>query len=112
MEELYKLPNGQRMFLSDIRMVRPREALVTEYTILGNAVEIQYGQADSHCMGLPFDSYAEAQAYADELAGLVNDVRGSSAAINAVSDQFANDWNASIQKFHDEHCTPRDMTDD
>ncbi len=64
---LHKLPNGEWIRLSDVTAITPHEQLYVHHD--RNQVIVLRG---SLVTNLPFETFADAQAFADRLADAVN----------------------------------------
>lgn len=67
---LHRLPNGEWIRLADVTAITPHEKVYEDHD--RNQVIVSYGAVISQ---LPFDTFVAAQAYADELAALVNEAK-------------------------------------
>jgi len=83
MDPLYRLPTGEWIELDQIHRISPLEGY--DDGVVPHRVEI----LEREMLTVPFDSFSAAQAYADELAKLVNEARaraGASVAAQAYGD--------------------------
>lgn len=71
---LHRLPNGTWIELTKVDLVAPLEGMKPPFTVGTHPPRVSVVSGDDY-HSLPFDTFAAAQAYADELAALVNEAK-------------------------------------